>query len=272
MKKTSIEKYDKNGTLLYVGDIVNDFGGGVYYRIEVRDDGVTTKYTGKYKKVGSSTRYGEIVMATSHSGESFIGIRTNPKVSGMDYAYRTNDELSFGKMEKVGDMENDSHLMLIDTRDSDEELEKLLAQMRKEHLEKPVEEDWGYYLMSEDMFKTYQPTRGSKPLCRKGYIFDESCNVYIGYLDFEDFQDFYATIHEDYKKEFSLWIQEITDSNISNFDIMDILKNNLFEYIFDRFGVSNENNICAIIGAISKEFGMNPIELFDYINENSQTE
>ena len=53
---------------------------------------------------------------------------------------------------------------------------------------------------------------------------------------------------------------------------MDILNNNLFDYILDRFHASSENNVCAIIGAISKDFGMNPIELFDYINENSQIE
>lgn len=272
MKKTSIEKYDKNGVLLYIGDIVNDFGGGVYYTMESRDDGITTKYTGKYKRVGNSTRYGEIVMATSYAGESFIGIRTNPEVTGMNYAYRTNSEFSFDKMEKVGDMESDSHLMLIDTRDADEEMEYLVAQMRKEHAERPREEDWGYYLMSEDMFKTYQPKQGSKPLFRNGDLFTGAGNVYIGYLDFEDFQDFYANMHEDHINEFSLWAHEITDSSVNNFDIMDILTDNLFDYILDRFQVSNESNVCAIIGAMSKEFGMTPIELFDYISENSQAE
>jgi len=270
MKKTSTKQKDKNGVLLRIGDIVNDFGGGVHYTMEDRDDGITTKYTNKYKRVGSSTRYGEIVITTrGNDDKEFFGIRTNPEVTGMNYAYIVT---SFEEMEKVGDMDNDSHLMLIDTRETDEEMEVLVAQMRKEHAEMPREEDWGYYLMSEDMFKTYQPKQGSKPLFRNGDIFTGPGNVYIGYLDFEDFQDFYANMHEDHKEEFSLWAQEITDSNVKNFDIMDILKDNLFEYILERFHASTERNVCAIIGAMSNEFGMTPIELFDYINENSQTE
>lgn len=272
MKKTSTEKHDKNGTLLRIGDIVNDFGGGVHYEIEVRDDGITTKYTGKYKRVGNPNRYGEIVFTTrKHDGKEFFGVRTNPEVTRMNYAYILTDD-ACSKLEKVGNMENDSNLMLIDTRDSDEELERLAAQMRKEHAEMPREEDWGYYLMSEDMFKTYQPKNGSKPLMRNGDIFTGKGPVYIGYMDFEDFQDFYANMHKDHINEFSLWAQEITDSNVNDFDIMDIVTNNLFEYIGDKFGASTERNVCAIIGGISKKFKMNPIALFNYIHEHSQAE
>jgi len=273
MKKTPINAKDKNGVELRVGDIVNDFGGGVMYAIEDRDDGITTKYTNKYKKCGNTTRYGEIVMkARKLDGKELVAIRTNPEVSGMKYAYFLNSQTSFSNMEKVGDMENDAHLMTINTRSTDEELDEAVAQMRKEHAEKPREEDWGYYLMSEDMFKTYQPKEGSKSLMRNGDIFTGKGPVYIGYLDFEDFQDFYVNMHKDHKNEFSLWAQEITDSNVKDFDIMDIVTNNLFEYILYEFGASTERNVCALIGGISKKFDMNPIELFNYINEHSQAE
>jgi len=270
MKKSLIGEKDKNGTVLKVGDIINDFNGGVNYAIEDRDDGITTKYTNKYKRVGNTTRYGEIVITKrKHDDKEFFGIRTNPKINGMNYAYIPS---SFSRFEKVGDMDNDSHLMDIDTRTSDEEMEILVAKMRKEHADMPKGEDWGYYLMSEDMFKTYQPKKGSKPLFRNGDIFTGPGAVYIGYLDFEDFQDFYANMHRDHVDEFSLWAQEITESNVNNFDIMDILTSNLFEYILYEFGASTESNVCAIIGSMSNYFGMTPIELFDYINENSQTE
>lgn len=270
MKKTSIEQKDKNGTLLHIGDIINDFCGGVNYPIEDRDDGITTKYSGKYERVGNFARYGEIVWTKrKHDGKGFFGIKTNPEVTGMNYDYIPN---SFSEMEKVGDMENDYQLMEIDTRSSDEELEEALLKMRKKYADMPKEEEWGYYLMSEDMFKTYQPKEGSKPLFRNGDIFTGPGKVYIGYLDFEDFQDFYANMHEDHKNEFSLWAQEITDSNVTDFDIMEILTNNLFDYILEEFHASTETNVCALIGGMSKNFNMNPIELFDYINKNSQAE
>jgi len=271
MKKTSIEEHDKNGVLLKIGDIVNTFGGGVMYPIEDRNDGVTTKFTGKYKKVGNSTRYGEIVNETSLKGGDFIGIRTNPEVSGMNYAHRLSSEMSFSRMEKVGDMDNDAHLMEIDTRSSDEEIDLAVLKMRKEHSELAKEEEWGYYLMSEDAFKSYQP-EGSRPIHRAGDIFSGTGEVYIGYLDFTDFQEFYIELDDVYKNECSIWAQEITNSNVKDFDIMDIVTNNLFDYILSEFGASTERNVCALIGGISKKFDMTPIELFNYIDEHTQAQ
>lgn len=123
-----------------------------------------------------------------------------------------------------------------------------------------------YYLMSEDAIKSFLPQEDSKPILWLGKP------VYIAVLDFSEFEAFYNSLDDDYKTNCSIWVKEITNSAVKDFDIMDLVTNNLFTYILEKYGCSTMRNVCAIIGGISEKFTMSPIELFDYINDNFQSE
>lgn len=269
--KKSLQKptgeLDKNGTPIYFGDIVNDFGGGVMVSIEEpSEEGITTSNTGKYMQVGDPTRYG-VVIESDIGGRQYIGVMTNPQVSGMDYPYVPTSELPLSQMEVVGNVFKNGDLMKLDTRTPEKDIKKQVADMRKKYKEElEKKEDWGYYLMSEDAIKTWTPELNSKHLTWDGK------EVYIGYIDFNQFKIFYEELDKSYKQNFEIWIQEITDTKVNDFDIMELVTENLFEYIGDTFNASSRRNVCALIGGMARIFKMTPIDLFDYIHDNSQIE
>ena len=125
-----------------------------------------------------------------------------------------------------------------------------------------------YYLISEDAFNEFKPNEYSEPLDRRGDIFTPLGPVRIAVLDWDKFEEYYDSLTEDHLLNYIIYAQEITDSNTDEFDIVQLINNNLFEYLMDTFGATTERNVGALIGGISKKFKMTPIELFNYIHEN----
>jgi len=122
-----------------------------------------------------------------------------------------------------------------------------------------AEETEEYYLVSENTLKHISPSEKSKCINRYG---DQVCIVKIDFKQFKDIED---SMNEDDMLYGNIWAREITDCNVSTdmISIADCQENGLFEMIMLHIGASTENNVSAVIGGISKDLGVTPIELFN---------
>ncbi|OHT44446.1 YopX family protein [Flavobacterium tructae] len=79
-------EYDKNYKELFIGDMINDFGGGISYENEV---------TGEWEVRGDNTRIGIIVFEEG---------RTCIKTKEMSYSYNLSNASKLCDMEYIGNI------------------------------------------------------------------------------------------------------------------------------------------------------------------------
>ena len=96
-----INAHDKNGAELYIGDIINDFGGGTHVTDKDSPEYHPTQAFPPTKVIGDRTRLGEIV-----EEDGTVRIKTR-----LPYSYNLSNASKLSEMEKVGDNYNNPELI-----------------------------------------------------------------------------------------------------------------------------------------------------------------